>query len=138
LDGGDARALEGMVRRAMKKKMLAYIAPAGLLYSWPELASKAGFHVEVDPKPYVVIVPGLPGAEPVTCRSGTVRRGDVFVRVCPSAGSHAASKSPVAGKLVLLVFYSAGGRHKEPIACESGLAYEFGDLLIRAGATPVR
>jgi hypothetical protein len=114
----------------MKQHMLAYIAPADLLCSWPELASQAGFQVELDSNSAVLAMPGLPDEPPITCRYGIVSRGGVRIQVWPNAGAHPASRSPIAGKWLILIFY-------ERLGPSSGLAHEFGELLIRAGAISI-
>lgn len=121
---------------AMKKRVLVYAVPVPLMYSWPDVAIGAGYSVQVNADEYVVDVPGLAADGPTACRSGTVCRGGVSVTVAPSGGSHVKSKSRVAGKRLILIFYSEKWRPKEASA-ESVLAAEIGSLLVTAGATAV-
>jgi hypothetical protein len=72
---------------AVKKRVLIYIAPVDLMYSWPDVASQAGFSVRVNPDPYVISLPGLPEEQSITCRSGTVCRGNISIQILPSAGA---------------------------------------------------
>ena len=122
---------------AVTKHMLAYAVPADLVSSWSGLASKSGLQVQVKSDTYVIVPPGVPNTESIRCRSGVISRGNALIKVCPSAGAHPKSKSSVAGKLLILVFFSAEGRQGRLSTCDSELAHEFGDLLIAAGATLV-
>jgi len=122
---------------AMKKKVLVFIVPAQLMSSWPDVAVQAGFSVRLNSDPYEVCVANGSHEESIVCRSGVLYRGDISVVVTPSAGSPPASKSPVAGRLVILIFYSKVSRKRGFGDQEYVLAREFGETLISAGAIAV-
>jgi hypothetical protein len=110
--------------------MLAFAVSIDLFETWPELARAANFAVEDLSLPFEIRFPDKNDSR-IPSRSGKVLSGGCAIRVCPAAGPPLTSTSPVAGKLLLLLYPSVRD------SADSSLVRDFSEFLTSRGAIAI-